>query len=291
MASPFTTQQFQTLQLELQPTKRGAILWLTLNRPKSYNSLNMEMISELHVVFDLLEHPTSMLQPVLVDHPRVVILQGAGSSFSAGVDIKAADRGIGGSSWDYLDARSQQLLSRLIEKMRRVPQPIVASVRGAAAGAGLALALASDVRVAARCASFSAAFVRLGLTGCDMGTSYYAWRTAGLGVASEMLLTGRPLGAERAFQVGLVNELASGGGEALRASALRMATDMLHCSRKGLQLGKEQLSAAADGGALRSALVAENAAQMLLVNDADSKRVAQRWLDAMLAPKQRRARL
>ena len=132
--------------------------------------------------------------------------------------------------------RSQQLLSRLIEKMRRVPQPIVAAVRvrcgcpggaegptlrraarpsgrqwtsfpaahlfqGAAAGAGLALALASDVRVAARCASFSAAFVRLGLTGCDMGTSYYAWRTAGLGVASEMLLTGRPLGAERAYQV------------------------------------------------------------------------------------------
>ena len=119
MASPFTARQFQTLQLELQSTKRGTILWLTLNRPKAYNSLNMEMISELHVVsseawpcerhvpsasakssqtsachlclqvFDLLEHPTSMLQPVLEDHPRVVILQGAGSSFSAGVDIKA----------------------------------------------------------------------------------------------------------------------------------------------------------------------------------------------------------
>lgn len=147
--------------------------------------------------------------------------------------------------------RSQQLLSRLIEKMRAAPQPIVAAVQasltppaaaaaaaegwhaprgaaawlcsrehaaagcpirylldstllfgvqGAAAGGGLALALAADLRVASRDARFSAAFVRLGLTGTDMGTSFFLWRAAGLGLAAEMLLTGRQLSAERAYQ-------------------------------------------------------------------------------------------
>jgi enoyl-CoA hydratase/carnithine racemase len=74
-------------------------------------------------------------------------------------------------------------------------------VQGAAAGGGLALALAADLRVASRDARFSAAFVRLGLTGTDMGTSFFLWRAAGLGLAAEMLLTGRQLSAERAYQV------------------------------------------------------------------------------------------
>ena len=77
---------------------------------------------------------------------------------------------MGGQAWDYTDMRSQQLLSRLIEKLRALPQPIIAAVQGAAAGAGFALAMASDCRVATRGSRFSAAFVRLGLTGTDMGT-------------------------------------------------------------------------------------------------------------------------
>ncbi len=80
-------------------------------------------------MFDNLQHPNSMLEPVEPDFPRVVILRGAGGkAFSGGVDIKAADRGIGGEAWDYHDIRSQQLLSRLIEKFRAVPQPIIAAV-------------------------------------------------------------------------------------------------------------------------------------------------------------------
>lgn len=132
--------------------------------------------------------------------------------------------------------RSQQLLSRLIEKMRAVSQPIVAAVQGAAAGGGFALAMAADVRVASRSARFSAAFVRLGLTGTDMGTSYFLWRQAGLGIASEMLLTGRQLSAERAYQLGLVNELVEEPAE-LEAAARKLAGEMLACSRLGLQVG------------------------------------------------------
>lgn len=119
----------KTLRCELEHTPNGAVLWLTLNRPAAYNSLSMEMLQELHTVFAALEHPRSMHEPLPPDHPRVVVLRGAGRAFSGGVDIKAADQGLGGSSWDYKDMRSQQILSRLIERMRAVPQPIIAAVQ------------------------------------------------------------------------------------------------------------------------------------------------------------------
>jgi enoyl-CoA hydratase/carnithine racemase len=177
--------------------------------------------------------------------------------------------------------RSQQLLSRLILKLRTVPSPIIACVHGPAAGAGFAIALAADARIAARDASFSAAFVRLGLTGTDMGTSYFLQRHAGLGVASEMLLTGRAMGAERAFQLGLVNELAT-DAEAAAAAAGRLARDMLRLSPLGLRLTKEQLDATADGGSLRAAMTAENSHQMLMVSSPETKKTMQGWLKKVM---------
>lgn len=277
-ASVLASRQLTTLQLRLEPS---GVLFLTLHRPAAFNAISMEMLNELHAVFDALQHPSSMLEALPPDFPRVVVLAGAGRAFSGGVDIKAADQGIGGQAWDYKDMRSQQLLSRLIEKMRAAPQPIIAAVQGAAAGGGLALALASDVRIAARGASFSAAFVRLGLTGTDMGTSYFLWRHAGLGAAAELLLTGRQMGAERAHQLGLVNELVEEAGQ-LEAAARKLAAEMLACSRLGLQLTKEQLNAVADGGSLRTALAAENSHQMLLVNDKETSAAAQAWMRSLI---------
>ncbi|KAI3428467.1 hypothetical protein D9Q98_007292 [Chlorella vulgaris] len=271
--------QLKTLQLSMDSP---GVLSITLNRPAAFNALSMEMLSDLHTVFDDLQHPTSMLDALQADFPRVVILSGAGRAFCGGVDIKAADQGIGGSAWDYKDMRSQQLLSRLIEKMRAAPQPIVCAVQGAAAGGGFALAMACDVRVATRGARFSAAFVRLGLTGTDMGTSYFLWRQAGLGVAAEMLLTGRQLAAERAYQLGLVNELVEEPA-GLAAAAGKLAQEMLACSRLGLQLTKEQLNSVADGGSLRAALVAENSHQMLLVNNAEASQAAQAWMRSLIS--------
>ena len=201
-----------------------------------------------------------------------------------GVDVKAAALGVGGKAWDYKDMRSQQLLARMIEKMRHIPQPIISAVQGPAAGAGFAIALASDVRLATTNASFSAAFVRLGLTGTDMGTSFFLPRLVGLGIASEALMTGRALGAERAYQLGLVNELAQTTAE-LDEKTEKMAADMLACSSKGLQLTKEQLNATAEsgGGSLRAALTAENSHQMLLVNDPVAAEAAQKWLNVLMS--------
>ncbi|KAL4858933.1 putative enoyl-CoA hydratase [Chlorella vulgaris] len=283
-ASNVMKAQPKTLQLSMDSP---GVLSITLNRPAAFNALSMEMLRDLHTVFDALQHPTSMLDALPADFPRVVILSGAGRAFCGGVDIKAADQGIGGSAWDYKDMRSQQLLSRLIEKMRAAPQPIVCAVQGAAAGGGFALAMACDVRVATRGARFSAAFVRLGLTGTDMGTSYFLWRQAGLGVAAEMLLTGRQLAAERAYQarhgrLGLVNELVEEPA-GLAAAAGKLAQEMLACSRLGLQLTKEQLNSVADGGSLRAALVAENSHQMLLVNNAEASQAAQAWMRSLIS--------
>ncbi|PRW44561.1 enoyl- hydratase [Chlorella sorokiniana] len=282
-ASSLAALRLSTLRCSLeQAPSGGAVLAVQLNRPGAFNAVSMELLSELHSVLDLCEHPKSMLDALPADFPRVIVLSGARRAFCGGVDIKAADQGIGGQAWDYRDMRSQQLLSRLIERMRALPQPIVCAVQGAAAGAGFALAMASDVRIASRDAKFSAAFVRLGLTGTDMGTSYFLWRLAGLGIASELLLTGRTLPAERAYQLGLVNELVDSPAE-LEGAAKRMAADMMATSRLGLQLTKEQLSAAAEGGSLRAAMTAENSHQILLVNNKEAAAVAQAWMTSLIA--------
>ena len=240
----FEGLELATLRLRVDETSKGSVLWIALARPEAFNAVSMEMLSELHTVLDLLQHPLSLHEALPSDHPRVVVIKAEGKAFSGGVDIKAADRGIGGKAWDYKDMRSQQLLARMIEKLRQIPQPIIAAIQGPAAGAGLAIALASDIRLATPNASFSAAFVSLGLTGADMGTSFFLPRVAGLGIASEALLTGRSISAQRAYQLGLVNELADGVAE-LDNLARSMAKDMLACSLKGLQLTKEQLNATA----------------------------------------------
>lgn len=269
------------ISCQLQDGDQG-ILRIQLNRPAAFNAINAEMLHELHTVLDVCQHPNSIL--ISADnHPRVIIITATPPSraFSAGVDIKAADRGIGGQTWDYTDIRSQQLLARMIEKLRQVPQPIIVGMQGPAAGAGMAIALAADVRIATKSASFSAAFVRLGLTGCDMGTSFFLPRLVGSGIAAEALLTGRALSAERAYQVGMVNEIVD-TVEGMHGAVTRMAVDMCKCSRSGLQLTKEQLNAVQDGMSLRATIVAENSHQMLLVNDSASRQIAQKWLNSML---------
>jgi enoyl-CoA hydratase len=285
--------QFTTLKVEL--LDQGNILHLQLNRPKAFNALSAEMITEIHTLLDICAHPTSMLDPNFDFKPRVILLAAAPPAFSGGVDIKAAFANVGGQSWDYKNMRSQQLLSRLIQKMRDIPQPIVACIPGPAHGAGLSIALASDIRVANKTASFSAAFVKLGLSGTDMGTSFFLPRHAGMGIAAEMLLTGRTISAERAYQVGLVNTLVSdedededgGGGEGgpLISVGLEYCREMVKLSPQGLMLTKEQINSTADGGSLKTAMVGENSHQMFLVNEPEAAKLAEKWASKLLKSK------
>jgi len=214
----------------------GAVLWLTLNRPHSLNALNSQLVDELE----------DFLRRIPADRStRVVVMRGAGRAFCAGLDLKEQNRDDGSLGTSTTGSfEMQRRMSDLTVMMRRAPQPFIAAVRGPAAGGGFALALACDVRIAGESARFNAAFIRIGLTACDMGVSYHLPRAVGMSVAAELLLTGRFINAERALRAGLVSELVP--DDQLDAAAAKLAQDMVETSPLGLRLTKECMWAAVD---------------------------------------------
>src|ERR1700676_3325096 len=162
---------------------------LTLNRPDQLNAMTAELCEELHEELGRIATDRSC---------RAVILTGAGRGFCAGLDLHGYGRAPGNDGTD--DARdrltNQEHMSRLILRLRGTPQPIIAAVNGPAAGFGLALALGSDIRYAAREAVFRVAFVNIGVSNCDMGVSWLLPRLVGASRSHELMLTGRRFGAE-----------------------------------------------------------------------------------------------
>lgn len=227
----------------------AAIDWLCLNRPDELNTITPRMCDELQHYFASLEHRHEV---------RVVVLHGAGRAFCAGYDLHAAGPVSGGP---VVGLRAQRQVSEVYLRMRRCPQPIVCLAHGATTGGGLAFALASDVRVAARDARFNVAMVKVGLTGCDVGISYFLPRAVGSSVAAEMMMTGRMLDAPRALAVGLVSEVVA--PEELHAAGRAMAEDMLKTSPLGLRLTKEGLRLGVDAPGLEAAVALEDRGQIL----------------------------
>jgi len=242
---------YQTLELK----REGSVLWLTLNRPHTLNALSAQLVNEYE----------DFLRKLPADHEtRVVVMRGAGRAFCAGLDLKEQNRGdssIGASTTGTFE--TQRRMSDLTVMMRRAPQPFIAAVRGAAAGGGFALALACDVRIAGESARFNAAFIRIGLTACDMGVSYHLPRAVGMSVAAELLLTGRFINAERALRTGLVSEVVP--DDQLDATAAKLAQEMVETSPLGLRLTKDCMWAAADAGSLEQAIAIEDRNQVLCV--------------------------
>ena len=140
----------------------------------------------------------------------MVVLTGAGRGFCAGLDLDGYGRPRVRSELGRAEAgfATQTDIAALVPRLRSLPQPVIAAVNGPAAGGGLALALASDVRIAAASARFNVAFVRLGLSGCDIGVSWLLPRLIGASRAWELMLTGRIIDAAEADRIGLV---AAGG--------------------------------------------------------------------------------
>jgi enoyl-CoA hydratase len=151
--------------------------------------------------------------------------------------------------------------------MRRAPQPFIACVQGPACGGGFALALASDVRIAGESARMNAAFIRIGLSACDVGVSYFLPRLVGVSVASELLLTGRFIDARRALATGLVSEVVP--DSEMEAAAKRLLEDMLRTSPIGLRLTKECLNASIDAGSLDQVVAMEDRNQILCAQTQD----------------------
>ncbi len=244
----------------LEVRAEGRVDWLTLNRPESLNAINVEMVTELRDYFDGLAENA---------RTRIVVLRGAGRTFCAGLDLKEAGLPSEGPApvgrgWGF-----QGYLADVYLKMRRCPQPIVSLIHGSACGGGFALALASDIRIAADTARMNAAFIRIGLSACDMGTSYFLPRLVGTSLASELMLTGRFIDARRALATGLVSEVVPEAD--LEAAVRPYLEEMLTTSPMGLRLTKEGLDMAIDASSLEAAMAIENRNQILCSQSPDFK--------------------
>jgi enoyl-CoA hydratase len=246
---------YETLRID----REDHLTWLTLNRPEALNAMNDALVRDLRDFFWRLpdDHDT-----------RVLVMRGAGRAFCAGLDLKEAP-GAGGGPGGSVTAtlRGQRRISELVMLMRRAPQPIVAAVHGPACGGGFALALAADVRVAAESARMNAAFIRLGLSACDVGVSYFLPRLVGASLAAELLLTGDFVDAARAERIGLVSRVVPDAD--LEETARTLAASMLRNAPLGLRLTKECLKLSLDAGSLEEVIAMEDRNQALAARTAD----------------------
>lgn len=253
-----TATEYETIRID----QDGAVDWLTLNRPEALNAINTQMVTDLRNYFSGLAENTDT---------RVVVMRGEGRAFCAGLDIKQAGDMVDseghrpvGYGWGF-----QGYLADVYIAMRRCPQPIISLIQGPACGGGFAFVLASDIRVAAESARMNAAFIRIGLSACDMGTSYFLPRLVGTSLASELMLTGRFINAERALATGLVSEVVPDAQ--LKDAAAPYLREMLTTSPMGLRLTKEGLSMAIDANSLEAAMAIENRNQILCSRTEDAK--------------------
>ncbi len=203
---------------------RGAVDWLTLNRPRKHNALDPALINGLCDYFDAVAEREDV---------RVIVLRGNGPSFCAGLDLAAQMAGGG---------RDTRRIVDLVPLIRSCPQPVVSLVHGAAKGGGFVMALAADIRIAGESARMDDTFITIGLSGCDVGISYLLPRMVGLSVASELMLTGRAVDAVRAERLGLVAEVVA--DRELESAGQRVADELLSKSALGLRRTKEMLNRA-----------------------------------------------
>lgn len=235
---------------------------LTLNRPDSLNAMNKQIVEALQDYLRALQDRHEV---------RVVILRGAGRAFCAGLDLKGWDAGEDAAAVSpdndglgdvHRGWATQRSIAAVMELMRKCPQPIIALAHGAACGGGLSLLLASDVRYGAPSLKMNAAYIKIGLGGCDMGSSYFLPRLAGASLASEMILTGKFVHAERALSAGLISAIVA--EDALLETGLSLAREMLLTSPMGLRLSKDALNRNIDAPSFEAALAIEDRQQILL---------------------------
>ncbi|WP_436793444.1 enoyl-CoA hydratase/isomerase family protein [Actinospongicola halichondriae] len=231
------------------------ILLVTLNRPDRLNALTPLLIEEVEKVVTAVD-----LDPRL----RAVVVTGAGRGFSAGLDMQGADStppGAEGVSPVVGQFMGQDQIATLNEHIHRSRKPWIAAVNGACVGGGFAIALACDIRVAAESATFGAVFLKIGVSNCDMGTSYFLPRFVGASRAAELLLTARIFDAREASDMGLVVDVVPDG------TVVDRALETAHLIRDNAPFGtwmtKETMWQTLDAPSLRHAIDIENRTQIM----------------------------
>jgi enoyl-CoA hydratase/carnithine racemase len=247
------TKEWPHFRFELDEDHVGTI---TFNRPDKLNALTFEVYADLRDLLTELPHREDV---------RVLIITGTGRGFCSGGDVhEIIGKLLKTGPRELLDFT--RMTGTVVQRMRECPLPIIAAVNGIAAGAGSVIALAADFRLLAASASFSFLFTKVGLAGADMGSAYLLPRLVGYGRATELLMLGEPVDAQRAHQFGLATAVVDDGQLAPRAKELarRLATGptLAYATTKMLLTRELDLS-------LAGALELEAMAQALLMKSDD----------------------
>ncbi|MFC1944353.1 enoyl-CoA hydratase/isomerase family protein [Chloroflexota bacterium] len=252
---------------------------LTLDRPQCLNAFSMKMVEELRHFFGSLEDQLAI---------RVVIIRGAGQAFCTGMDLKEAAelRGdtpaqeAGPSGLITGGYNSASTFGDIVLRMRRAPQPLIAAIRGPAVGGGFSFAMACDLRIASQSALFQANYVRVGISGGDMGSSYLLPRLLGMSWAAEYIYTARPIDAATAERIGLVCRVVP--DDELEKASLELAGDVLKGSPFALRMTKEVLNANIDAPSLMAAIQMEDRTQLLCGLTEDAAEGAKAFVEKRL---------
>jgi len=256
-----------TLQVD-QPNE--GVTRITLDRPERLNAMNAELIGELH----------DALAGVAADRAcRVVVLTGSGRGFCAGLDLAGYGEAPGSEGLGRVESTfaTQTHIAALVPRLRSLPQPVIAAVNGPAAGGGLALALASDIRIAATSARFNVAFVRLGLSGCDIGVSWLLPRLIGASRAWELMLTGRIIESGEADRIGLVLRVVP--DDELQDAALQTAGLIAANAPWGVRMTKEVMWSQLEVASLQAGIDLENRTQVLSSMTGDMREAMAAFLE------------
>jgi len=231
------------------------VMTVTLDDPDRYNALTPALIDGLSDAFTSIRRDRSV---------RVVILTANGRGFCAGADMSGTggvpDRSRGRGPVGFIHEMQEHLMD-VVLAIHETPQPVIAALHGAVVGGGLALALTCDMRVASDDAFFASHFIRVGLSSCDLGTSYWLPRICGPTIAAELMLTGRRFTADEARGYGILNRVTT--RETLLSTALELAEAVAENSEYGVRMTKVGMWANLDASSLRSAMELENRTQVL----------------------------
>jgi enoyl-CoA hydratase/carnithine racemase len=254
------TKEWQNFDLGLE----DGVATITFSRPDKLNALTFDVYADLRDLLGELPHRGDA---------RALVLTGEGRGFCSGGDVEEIIGELQSmSAGELLDFT--RMSGAVVKAMRDAPLPIVAAVNGVAAGAGSVLALASDFRLLARSAKFSFLFTRVGLAGADMGAAYLLPRLIGLGRASELLILGDEVDAERAVEIGLASRVVDDGQLSEEAAELarRLADGpaLAHATTKILLSRESDMS-------LHDAIEMEALAQALLMKSEDFSEFYAAW--------------
>jgi enoyl-CoA hydratase/carnithine racemase len=254
------TEEWQNFDFALE----GGVATVTFSRPDKLNALTFDVYADLRDLLGELPHRGDV---------RALVLTGEGRGFCSGGDVEEIIGELQSmSAGELLDFT--RMSGAVVKAMRDAPLPIVAAVNGIAAGAGSVLALASDIRLLATSAKLSFLFTRVGLAGADMGAAYLLPRLIGLGRATELLVLGEEVSAERAFELGLATSVFD--DESLSTAASELARRLADGPALAHATTKILLSRESDMG-LADAIEMEALAQALLMKSEDFAEFYAAW--------------